>query len=54
MMNLQDGDNFCHFNYDADMILFFKNEEVDSFLALLQNGISIANNYSKNVGSNKT
>ena len=36
---LTDGDNLCKNNYDAELILFDKNEEVDSMITLIKTGI---------------
>jgi hypothetical protein len=36
---LSDGDNVCTNQYDAEMILFDTNSEVDSVIKLIQKGI---------------
>ncbi len=37
--NLEDGENDCKNNYDAELILFDTNIEVDGFLKLIASGI---------------
>ena len=37
--NLQDGIDSCADNYDAELILFEKNAQVDGFLTLMNKGI---------------
>ena len=36
--NLEDGDNFCRNNYDAELIMFDSNSEVDGFISLINKG----------------
>ena len=38
--NLQNGENACKNDYDAELILFDTNEEVDGFLKLISSGFS--------------
>jgi hypothetical protein len=36
--NLEDGVNECQNNYDAELVLFDSNKEVDGFLKLISSG----------------
>ena len=36
--NLDDADNVCHFSFDAELVNFDLNSEVDSFIEILSSG----------------
>ena len=37
-LNLDEGEKYCEMNYDADLILFYSNAEVDGFLNIFKSG----------------
>ena len=43
MMNLNDGENNCSYYFDAEMVLFDTNSDVDAFIDLLKTGKNFSN-----------
>ena len=45
MYNLDDGENSCEFEQDAEMLLFDLDSEVQTFIELLKQGDTILRKY---------
>jgi hypothetical protein len=49
MMNLNDGENNCSYYFDAEMVLFDTNSDVNAFIDLLKTGENLSNVLDKNI-----